>query len=127
MELWNQTVAHSPSDAMLATSGGDDLSDDDRYDETSVQELLFPAMSIKLSSASSPSSSSSFSFSTQPHVFPEPVVTALEARHALALSFYPFLDLGYASSYKEAWSSARIQAKPLMSVVLWGALDDASC
>jgi len=125
MELWNQTVAHSPSDAMLATSGVDESSDDDRYDETSVQELLFPAMSITLLSASSSSSSSSFS--TPPHVFPEPMVTAGEARRALALSFYPFLDVGYASSYKEAWSSARIQAKPLMSVVLWGALDDASC
>lgn len=90
-----------------------------------MQELLFPAMSIRLTN---PSSSSSFSSSSTPsHHLPQPMVTIDEARRTLATSFYPFLSIGYATSYKEAWKSAWVQAKPLMSVVLWGALDDASC
>jgi len=45
----------------------------------------------------------------------------------LAISLMPFLDAGYRADYFSAFEEAQAQGKPLVAVVLWGALDDASC
>ena len=45
----------------------------------------------------------------------------------LGVSLMPFLDAGYRADYVSAFEEARGLGKPLVAVVLWGALDDASC
>ena len=45
----------------------------------------------------------------------------------LGMALYPFLDAGYTTDYYKAYGEATAVGKPLFAVVLWGALDDASC
>ena len=49
------------------------------------------------------------------------------ARDKLGVALYPFLDVGYERDYLKAFEAARHANKVLLAVVLWGALDDASC
>lgn len=50
-----------------------------------------------------------------------------EAQEALAVAMYPFLDVGYTTDYEKAFRVAKQSRKLVFGVVLWGALDDASC
>ena len=45
----------------------------------------------------------------------------------LGTALYPFLDAGYTTDYHKAFREAAAVGKQLFAVVLWGALDDASC
>ena len=87
--------------------------------ETAVQEILFPQMRLELVEEA-PSQAARLSPSL---VYMDPQ----EAQDKLAVAMYPFLHVGYSTDYLEAARVAAAAGKPLMAVVLWGALDDASC
>jgi hypothetical protein len=86
--------------------------------ETAVQEIFFPQMRLELVDArlypgSTPTS--------------EVWITPVEAEDKLAVAMYPFLEVGYSTAYFEASHVAAAAGKALLTVVLWGSLDDASC
>lgn len=90
---------------------------DGEAEDTAVQELLFPQMSVELVVSAQPEPASQYLISIHPQ----------EAQDKLAMAMYPFLQVGYASDYWAAATMAAAVSKPLMAVVLWGSLDDASC
>ena len=86
-------------------------------EETAVQEILFPQMVLELVNPVRGEETSGSIVSIHPQ----------EAQDKLAVAMYPFLEVGYAADYWEAAERAAAVSKPLLAVVLWGALDDASC
>jgi hypothetical protein len=86
--------------------------------ETAVQEIFFPQMRLELEDSRAYTGSSSRS---------DVWITPVEAEKKLAVAMYPFLEVGYSTAYFEASHLAAAAGKGLLTVVLWGSLDDASC
>uniref|UniRef100_A0A7S0MLY0 Uncharacterized protein n=1 Tax=Cryptomonas curvata TaxID=233186 RepID=A0A7S0MLY0_9CRYP len=86
--------------------------------QTAVQEIFFPQMRLELVD---PPTYSGSSFRS------DVWITPVEAEKKLAVAMYPFLEVGYSTAYFEASHLAAAAGKGLLTVVLWGALDDASC
>jgi hypothetical protein len=86
--------------------------------ETAVQEIFFPQMRLELVNPRMYSGPS-----TKADVW----ITPVEAEKKLVVAMYPFLEVGYSTAYFEASHLAAAAGKALLTVVLWGSLDDASC
>ena len=90
--------------------------------QTAVQEVRYPLITLSLSrSGIGPGDAGE-----------KEIPSTLESSYAgarakLAVALYPFLDAGYKRDYVQAFQEAAAARKPMVAVVLWGALDDASC
>ena len=90
--------------------------------QTAVQEVRYPLITLSLSrSGIGPGDAGE-------KEIPSTLESSYaEARAKLAVALYPFLDAGYKRDYVQAFQEAAAARKPMVAVVLWGALDDASC
>ena len=108
--------------------------------QTSVQEAHFPAISLSLQGL--PPSGGGTVLAREvlresgrgedkaaraAEAPPALALSRAESQAKLAIALYPFLDVGYTQDYAAAYLAAGAAKKPLLAVVLWGALDDASC
>ncbi len=103
--------------------------------QTATQEAHYPAITLTLYNADSRANTPFSKDSTSPADW-QTHVRMRAAAHAhthpilaskLGTALYPFLDAGYSTDYYKAFREAAAVGKQLFAVVLWGALDDASC
>ena len=92
--------------------------------QTAVQEVRYPLITLSLSGSGIGPDDAGEKEGPIPSTLES---SYAEARAKLAVALYPFLDAGYTQDYVQAFQEAAAARKPMVAVVLWGALDDASC